>query len=180
MTKIGSTSLTVSGKVGEFQFTFLQQEHLPFLLEVRNECCEFLHDNRCFSLEEAVDWYTSSKPEYWLILFRGVRIGYFRVSDVSETHKRALVGADLHKDFRGQGLGERAWRAFLGFAFEAFDFHKISLEVLSINQRALNLYVKLGFIEEGVKRHDIRRAGKWIDSILMSMLREEFFQASRL
>ena len=176
MTKIGSISLTASDKVGDFQFKSLQQEDLSFLLEVRNECCDFLHDNRRFSLEEAVDWYTSSKPEYWLILFRGERIGYFRMSDVSETHKRALVGADLHKDFRGQGLGERAWRAFLEFAFKTFDFHKISLEVLSINQRALNLYVKLGFMEEGVKRHDIRRAGKWIDSIVMSMLREEFFQ----
>ena len=85
MTKIGSTSLTVSGKVGEFQFTSLQQEDLPFLLEVRNECCEFLHDNRCFSLEEAVDWYMSSKPEYWLILFRGVRIGYLHVRYVRNT-----------------------------------------------------------------------------------------------
>ena len=59
---------------------------------------------------------------------------------------------------------------FLSFLFNYFGLHKITLEVLSTNERAINLYKKIGFVLEGVKRDEVLKSGKWIDSIIMSIL----------
>ena len=54
-----------------------------------------------------------------------------------------------------------------------FNLHKISLEVLETNERAIKLYKKIGFIEEGVKRDEIYKKDKWVNSIIMSILENE-------
>ncbi len=63
---------------------------------------------------------------------------------------------------------------FIPFIFEKYDLNKITLEVLSTNLVAKNLYKKLGFIWEGTKRKEIYKNGLYIDSEIMSMLREEY------
>jgi RimJ/RimL family protein N-acetyltransferase len=45
--------------------------------------------------------------------------------------------------------------------------------VLSFNDIALDLYMKMGFIEEGVQRQAIYRNGQYIDYIMMSLLKDE-------
>ena len=63
---------------------------------------------------------------------------------------------------------------FINFLFETLNFHKISLEVLSTNETAYNLYLKLGFIEEGKKRQEVLKDNVWVDSIIMSILKSEW------
>jgi RimJ/RimL family protein N-acetyltransferase len=52
--------------------------------------------------------------------------------------------------------------------------NKISLEVLSNNIIALNLYKKLGFVTEGIKRQEVYKNNQWVDSIIMSILKNEY------
>lgn len=170
--------MTVLKKAGELHFRPLQKEDLAFLLEVRNECREFLHDDRIFDLDEATRWFSDQKPDYWLIYLNDARIGYFRISNHSSEHKRLYLGADLHQNYRGKGLGFLAWSNFLTFMFSKYDVHKVGLEVLASNARAMNLYRKLGFQKEGIKRDEVFRNQQWINSIIMSLLKSEWL-ASR-
>ena len=63
---------------------------------------------------------------------------------------------------------------FIPHLFEKLDLHKISLEVLATNNRAINLYKKVGFKEEGTKREEILKKDQWVDSIIMSILKPEW------
>jgi RimJ/RimL family protein N-acetyltransferase len=45
---------------------------------------------------------------------------------------------------------------------------------LSNNIIALNLYKKLGFVTEGVKRQEVYKNNQWVDSIIMSILKNEY------
>lgn len=157
------------------EFVKLTLDDLSFLNEVRNECCEeYLHDSRKFTLEQTIDWFNKTKPMFWVIWVDGERIGYFRTSEYSEVNKHIYIGADLHKDFRGKGLAYESYKQFIPFLFTELNLHKISLEVLKTNQRAINLYEKLGFVFEGIKRDEVYKNEKWIDSIIMSILKEEW------
>ena len=149
-------------------------EDLPFLNEVRNSCAdEYLHDNRKFTLEETVNWFTKNDPDFYMIFENKKMVGYFRLSNYSIENKNIYVGADLHVDFRGAGIGYRAYSIFIPFLFDKYKLHKISLEVLDTNIRAFNLYKKLGFECDGTKREEIFKDGQWVDSIIMSMLKKE-------
>ncbi len=156
------------------EFTPIRQDDLQFLCEVRNECAvEYLHDSRTFTLEETIKWFENTHPKFWIIWYGGHRIGYFRTSNYSEVNHNIYIGADLHKDFRGKGLAYESYCRFMPILFKELNLHKISLEVLETNTRAINLYKKLGFKIDGIKREDVEKNGIWFNSIIMSILKNE-------
>jgi RimJ/RimL family protein N-acetyltransferase len=159
-----------------FLFRSLSEEDLQFLNEIRNDCAEdYLHDSRKFTLDQTKEWFYKVQPDYYIIQFENTDIGYFRVNQYSELNKNLYIGADLHKDFRGKKLAYPAYIQFMSFLFNEYGLNKISLEVLDTNVRAYNLYKSLGFRKEGVKRQEIYKEGTYIDSIVMSILKEEFY-----
>jgi len=133
-------------------FTLIKFDDLAFVNEVRNECAEYLHDPRTFTIDETLEWFKSD-PKFWIIWNDGERIGYFRTSNY--TGKTAYVGADLHKDYRGKGYGYHSYLEFLPLLFKYYDLDAVFLEVLETNDRAKYLYNKLGFKE--VSREKILR-----------------------
>lgn len=150
---------------------------LEFFVEVRNSCAkDYLHDSRTFTVAEAKEWWVNNKNEYYIILFGDVKIGYFRTSNYSKENGNIYIGADLHEDWRGQGLSYVAYQQFIPFMFEYRNLHKISLEVLATNTIAISLYRKLGFVEEGRKRDEVFKNGFYIDSIIMSIIKEEYYE----
>lgn len=155
-------------------FRELQRDDLPFLVSVRNECRAMLHDDSEFTLAQAQQWFDSKHPRFYIATEGGKPIGYFRTSNWEEPNRRVYVGFDLHKDYRGKGLAQAAYRVFLRHLFVGCGMNKVSLEVLEHNERAMCLYQRLGFALEGVKRQDVWRDGRYLDNLLFSMLKSEF------
>lgn len=150
---------------------------LDFFISIRNECAnEFLHDSRIFTIDEAKKWFANSKPNYYIIRYNNVDIGYFRTSNYSQVNRNLYIGCDLHKDWRGRGLSYVSYLEFIPKLFHKFNLHKISLEVLSTNIVAYNLYKKIGFVEEGRKRDEVLKNNQWIDSIIMSIKKDEYIK----
>lgn len=159
-----------------FLFRSLCEKDLQFLSEVRNDCAEqYLHDSRRFTLDQTREWFYNTQPDFYIIQYQNIDIGYFRISQHSKLNRNLYIGADLHKDYRGKKLAHPAYVEFLSFLFTKYDLNKVSLEVLSTNMRACNLYTKLGFIQEGIKRQEVLKHSTYVDSIIMSILKEEFY-----
>lgn len=79
---------------------------------------------------------------------------------------------------RGTGIGSEAIRLLLDYAFNRINLHKVELEVYEYNKAAYELYLRLGFVEEGRRRARVYRDGRYYDSIDMGILREEFLAQS--
>jgi len=146
------------------EFTFITEADLEFVNEVRNDCAPFLHDPRTFTLEETKEWF-KTKPQWWIIWKDGQRIGYFRTSNYKG--RSIYIGADLHKDYRGKGLGYQSYREFLPYLVYFFKLRTLYLEVLETNKTAISLYEKLGFVKFGENK--ILRNGASIKSIVMAL-----------
>jgi RimJ/RimL family protein N-acetyltransferase len=156
-------------------FKKIEKSDLSFLNEVRNEYSEeFLHDSRKFTLDQTEQWFDKSNPDFYMIFLGSERIGYFRLSNYSETNKNLYIGADISPKFKGRGLGKLSYQKFIPYIFDKYELNKISLEVLSTNQVAINLYKKLGFVTEGIKREEVYKNKVWVDSIIMSILKKEY------
>ncbi|WP_344856544.1 GNAT family protein [Planomonospora alba] len=74
----------------------------------------------------------------------------------------------------GRGYGTEAIRLVLDHAFATTDLHRIGLEVFDFNDRAVRVYRKIGFVEEGVRRDALLWEGRRHDSIIMSVLRPDW------
>lgn len=75
---------------------------------------------------------------------------------------------------QGKGIGEFAARRTLHHAFSDLNLHRISLTVLEDNDRALHLYKKIGFLEEGHLKQVVFKNGKYVDLIQMAILSNEY------
>ncbi len=78
------------------------------------------------------------------------------------------------EEYRGKGVGTFAIRTMISHAFFNLNLRRIQLGVLENNIIAINLYKKVGFIEEGRKRKAIYKNGRYIDELVMGLLREEY------
>jgi RimJ/RimL family protein N-acetyltransferase len=78
------------------------------------------------------------------------------------------VSMSISKNYRDMGIGKALLKALLDWAEENPLIEKVSLGVLSTNQRAISLYKQMGFLEEGrlIKEYKLNH-GEYIDDVLM-------------
>ena len=83
-----------------------------------------------------------------------------------ETRHVASLGMAVAEEWRGRGVGS----ALLAEAFrwaEWAGIEKIALSVYPHNQRAINLYKKFGFVEEGRLSGHSKKSSGYEDEVLM-------------
>jgi ribosomal protein S18 acetylase RimI-like enzyme len=84
-------------------------------------------------------------------------------------HGFGELGMLVHRDWRGRGVGSALLREAIVWA-RGQGLHKLCLEVFAHNQAAIALYRKAGFVEEGRRARQYRRAsGELWDAIVMGL-----------
>jgi L-phenylalanine/L-methionine N-acetyltransferase len=84
-------------------------------------------------------------------------------------HARGL-GITVGKDFQGQGLGDRLMHELLEWADHWAGVLRVELTVFTDNTRAIALYQRHGFAQEGVLRAYALRGGEYVDALSMARL----------
>jgi RimJ/RimL family protein N-acetyltransferase len=74
----------------------------------------------------------------------------------------------------GKGHGTEATRLLVRHAFDTLNLNRVWLHVYEYNEAALRVYQKVGFRTEGRLRQDTFRDGRFWDTIVMGVLREEW------
>jgi len=75
----------------------------------------------------------------------------------------------VHPGFQSLGIGEALMRDLMDWALQTPRVGKIELLVRATNERAIRLYLKLGFVEEGRFRKRVRLPdGELVDDIAMA------------
>jgi ribosomal protein S18 acetylase RimI-like enzyme len=97
----------------------------------------------------------------------GQIIGMLHVE--ASRHGFGEIGMLVDRDWRGRGVGSALMQAAIGLARQR-GLHKLSLEVFAHNAGAIALYRKCGFVEEGRRAAQYRRAsGELWDAIIMGL-----------
>jgi len=103
-----------------------------------------------------------------VVAVAGGRIVGFLHVEVSR-HGFGDFGMLVDRDWRGRGVGSALIQAAIGWA-RSQGLHKLCLEVFAHNAAAITLYRKSGFVEEGRRVKQYRRAnGELWDSIIMGL-----------
>jgi RimJ/RimL family protein N-acetyltransferase len=74
----------------------------------------------------------------------------------------------------GVGLGSDAVDAALDFIFGSYETERVWLTTEAENLRAVRAFEKCGFKVDGTIRHHFRREGRWRDSALMAITRDDW------
>ena len=74
----------------------------------------------------------------------------------------------------GKGYGSEATQLMVGYAFNTLNLNRVWLEAYEYNQRGIHIYEKVGFLKEGTLRQDHYLEGRYWNTILMGILREDW------
>jgi RimJ/RimL family protein N-acetyltransferase len=102
-------------------------------------------------------------------------IGATGLHDIDPRNRHAQFGITIgDKTAWGKGFGTEATRLMVRHAFASLNLNRVYLEVYEYNERARHVYEKLGFQIEGRLRQHTFRDGRYWDTFIMGVLRDEW------
>jgi RimJ/RimL family protein N-acetyltransferase len=103
-------------------------------------------------------------------------VGLYKIDQQTHSAEFAiLIGAPRAL---GRGFGRTSARFAIDHGFDELGLHRIYLDVLATNERAIRLYRSLGFVEEGRLREAQIREGNYVDVLVMGLLSTEYRRAT--
>lgn len=101
-------------------------------------------------------------------------IGVGQLSHISRVHRSAELQIRIgDARWRGRGLGTAAVRLLVNLAFEDLNLHRVFLHVFRTNTPAIRSYERAGFTQEGTLRDAVHLDGRYVDVLVMAVLRNE-------
>ncbi len=146
------------------------------------EVTRYLAARYPLSRKDEVKWLEDAPPNSFTEGVRlaietkdGVHIGNMDLTQVRPEDRKAQMGVMIgEQDYWGSGYGTDAIITLLKFGFHDMNLNRIWLHAFEFNDRAYACYLKCGFQEEGRLRQHYYTEGRYWDSIVMAILRNEF------
>jgi RimJ/RimL family protein N-acetyltransferase len=178
-----------------FSLRAIEEEDLEFIREIRNDkdLYQFLGTFEIISKRKQIKWFESLQNDdskmYLIFEKYGFdeeekkqnplpnirkKLGYVRVTQIDKINMSICVGGDIQKGYRGKGYGKEMYKLIFDLCFNKLNMNRVWLFVLENNERAINLYTKMGFKEEGRQRKAIFKNGNYFDYVMMSILKDEY------
>lgn len=102
-------------------------------------------------------------------------IGLINYRELNIVSRRCTVGIGIGvKKYWSKGYGSDAMKTLIHYLFQTMNLNRVQLNTWSGNVRAIRSYEKCGFVVEGRLRNDAYIDGKYYDTVVMGLLKEEF------
>ncbi|WP_435609673.1 GNAT family N-acetyltransferase [Streptomyces sp. C10-9-1] len=99
-------------------------------------------------------------------------VGFARIAFAGV--KAGKLGYAIAAEEWGRGYATDAARCLTSYAFAELGRHRVSAAIGPSNLASIALVEKLGFQKEGVLRDHVHTNGAWRDSVLYSVLQDEW------
>jgi RimJ/RimL family protein N-acetyltransferase len=134
---------------------------------------------RPLALEKMLQFYdemlkSDSTDVSFSIEVEGKYIGHCGLHNLDQVAHACELGIEIgDRACQGKGYGRDTVRLLLDYAFRHMNLNRVWLETHSENERAIRCYRACGFIEEGRLRQAIWIDGRYVDRVVMGILRHE-------
>lgn len=165
-------------------FCAIEKEMLPQLKEWRNqpELRKVFREYRLLTTTHQNNWYENTvindkNTEMFGIIADKNLIGVCGLCYIDWINRKGEFSIYIGdtRYIKG-GYGYESMKLLCYYGFDILNLHKIWGDVYSINIDRLNFFKNFGFIEEGILRDNYYYNGKYYNSHMISILKEEYEQ----
>lgn len=132
-----------------------------------SETKKFVEQNADFSS-------TNSRIMFTIEDLNGESVGGINLNSIDERNGTFSIGIVIDNPYRGMGYGTRAVHMLLKYAFFERRLNKFNDYVLEGNEASATMLRKVGCIQEGVRRQVFYINGRYHDSILFGLTKDEY------
>jgi RimJ/RimL family protein N-acetyltransferase len=113
--------------------------------------------------------------KYMIETLDGAVIGEIDYYDLDMVARSAWTSIMIGEpEYWGGGFGTDAMRTLLRYLFHQLGLHRVTLTAIEGNLRARKSYEKVGFVQEGTLRDWMFFDGRYVNGVLMAVLRDDF------
>ncbi|MFE8699570.1 GNAT family N-acetyltransferase [Cytobacillus sp. FJAT-54145] len=130
------------------------------------------------SIETSLDQFEVEKEIPWVIIDKKTEdvIGMFRLHKLHMWHQKAEMGVVLRKDYQNKGVMTEILSKVMEFSFLTLGLNRLVGDIFAKNNGSRKLLEKYGFHKDGVLRQTDFDGEEFHDTIVYSMLKEEYFK----
>jgi diamine N-acetyltransferase len=100
-----------------------------------------------------------------------VSIGTIDIFDFDPFHMRAGLGILIANDeYRRKGYATMALTCLVDYCFKTLQLHQLYCNILSNNQESIDLFIKIGFVQSGVKKEWIKTSDGFLDEYMFQLI----------
>jgi diamine N-acetyltransferase len=156
----------------------LSSKDTEYIINIRNESevnQNFFSDPPTYDFEHEKWLNQMNKNDIYLIIKeKDEKAGIINITRIDYLNEKCEYGIALDPKYSGKGIAFKASKLLLNYVFKNLKINKINLEVLSDNTKAINLYKKIGFKQEGYFKEEIYKNGEFKDVIRMAYHKSEW------
>ena len=102
-------------------------------------------------------------------------VGSVYLRDIDRNNQKCEFGIFIGEEScRGKGIGAKASKLILDYAFNELELNRVFLRVFAKNERAIKSYENAGFKYEGTFRDDVIIDGVAYDMVFMAILKAQW------
>ena len=102
-------------------------------------------------------------------------LGLVSLTDIDNLNRSCQLHMMIgDSDQRGKGMGTFAFKEIIRHAFDDLNLNRMEAYILADNAVSQAVCKKVGFKQEGVLRQYAFKDGEYRDTVIMSILREEW------
>ncbi|MEK8128830.1 GNAT family protein [Paenibacillus filicis] len=125
--------------------------------------------------EENADFSSTNRRIMFTIEnLNGEIVGGININSIDERNGTFSIGIVIDNPYRGKGYGTRAIHILLKYAFFERRLNKFNNNVLEGNEASAAMLRKVGCVQEGVRRQVFYINGRYHDSILYGLTKDEY------
>ncbi len=102
-------------------------------------------------------------------------IGNVSIWTTSQQNGVGEVGYWIRSDETANGYGTEATTRIVQVGFEEMGLHKVQLRIAVGNVKSDRIARRLGFVQEGTLRDEVKVGNRWLDHTMWSMLEKEWW-----
>ncbi|MBC1378140.1 spermidine N1-acetyltransferase [Listeria innocua] len=165
---------------GDLKLRPLEREDLKFVHRLNNDAkimsYWFEEPYEAFvELQELYDKHIHDQSERRFILeLDGQMVGLVELMEIDYIHRRAEFQIIIDPKFQGHGYAVSATKLAMKYAFHVLNLHKLYLVVDKVNEKAIHIYEKVGFIREGELIDEFFVDGTYHDAIRMCIFQHQY------
>jgi len=102
-------------------------------------------------------------------------IGVIEVYGIDNYNKRCFVSCTIgNKKYRGRGFGKKSLEMILKYCFNELKMNKVGAVSFDFNDKWIHILKKAGFSKEGELRNHVKKASRYRNKLIFSILKNEF------
>jgi RimJ/RimL family protein N-acetyltransferase len=152
-----------------------QESDIDFIMNMEKH-----EDNRNFIWQGTYEEHKSEieRDDYMLLIFKekdnNEKVGFALIYLDLKSEKFELRRIAVTK--KGMGYGREALTALIKYAFEELHMNRFWLDVYPDNHKGIKLYEGIGMHKDGVLRQNYKSERGYLDMIVYSILKHEYFE----